>query len=62
MIKTVLQRALTEKQQAAGLSLIESDDRILELHDKEGEELAVWYSSAVNIIEIRKEADKHILS
>lgn len=60
MIKTILQKVLTQKQQDAGLYLVEPDDHLIELKDKDGKVLAVWGSVGATVIEIRKEASKYL--
>jgi len=59
MLKRILRACLTQRQREEGLYRCEPDDHTVELKDKEGKQLAVFSSSAT-VVEIRKEADKHI--
>ena len=60
MMLEILKGCLTPQHQAAGLQVIELDDRILKLVDSLGNTVANYSAIGVQPWSIRKDADKWI--
>lgn len=57
---TFLEAVLTKRQRMAGLYLYESGDHITILRAAKGKQIAVWNSTMVTVIEIRKAANEYL--